>query len=172
MIFCVSYKEAPVGIDCLRGCISPASVPQTEERGRAVSKLRFLTARRSKICPPKQRIFRASFCCVSVPSGLFTPRCRSALEEKHRKLAGVVQIQTLVRLSRHFEREAFTHDAVERVAVLAVHLFLHNFARLLPPQSESVRQSSFIFGFDWRSCFLYLPECRHPWRSRPSQFRS
>ena len=55
----------------------------------------------------------------------------SALEKQHRKFAWVVQIETLIGLTSDLEAEAFAHDAVERLSVLSIHLFFHDFACLL-----------------------------------------
>ena len=53
---------------------------------------------------------------------------QSEFEEKHGKFSRIVEIQTLVGLSCHFERESLAHHAVERVTILSIHLFFNDLA--------------------------------------------
>lgn len=53
---------------------------------------------------------------------------KSTFEEKDGQLARVVKIKTLVGLAGHFKTETFAHNAMERVSILSIHLFFHEFA--------------------------------------------
>ena len=63
-------------------------------------------------------------------------RC-SALEQEHSQLAWVVQVETLIGLAGDFKAKAFAHHAVERLSILSIHLFFHDFASLLKEGKET-----------------------------------
>ena len=53
----------------------------------------------------------------------------SAFEKEDGELARVVEVEGLVGLAGYLETKALAHNAVERVSILPIHLFLHQFAR-------------------------------------------
>lgn len=71
----------------------------------------------------------------------------STFEKQHCELARVVQVEGLIGLAGDLEAEAFTHDAVERLAVLAVHLLFHDFAGKLNSTTISLFLISIGYSF-------------------------
>ena len=62
----------------------------------------------------------------------------STLKQEHSKLARVEDVERVIGLTCDLEAEAFTHDAVEAVSILPIHLFFHNLASHLQHSKETV----------------------------------
>ena len=102
---------------------------------------------------------------------------RSALEQEHGQLAWVVQVETLIGLAGDFKAEAFAHNTVERLSILSIHLFFHDFASLLKVEKKQGQSSNFSNRLQFLDALKrtiklqHLLWCRHLWLPMPFRCR-